>query len=181
MLCILNVSVHWQIKSLCALAETKWGGGRSCCADDRMEVLSASCHHPDPLTDRVYLPRALHHLQPNKPCPQMCSRTPKYICKTCSGAKAYSVLGTDLTLSGPAARQLLNQRVGSFKKCHVPQLRAIVRHRGAGREPVGSASPSAAWRKDRAEQQGLLHYCIRQRCVSCRRACRSLKKCDFGP
>lgn len=43
--------------------------------------LSAGSHHPDHLSDRVPHPRALHHLQPNKLCTQMCSRTSQYIHK----------------------------------------------------------------------------------------------------
>ena len=109
--------------------------------DDRKEMLSAGSHHTDPLTDGVHRPRALHHLQPHKTCTQTCSRTPKYIRKTCSGAKAHSVLGTDLVISGPAAQQLLGQRVGSFKRCHAPGLRAITRCGGAGGERVGVPAP----------------------------------------
>lgn len=114
-------------------AEGEGGGGRWCCADDREEMLLDGSHRPDPLADGVRHPRALHPLQPSGPCTQMCSRITKCIGKTPSGAKGHSARGADLTVSDPAVGHLLGQRVGSFKRCCAPWLRAIVKHRRGGR------------------------------------------------
>lgn len=64
-------------------------------------------------------PRARHPLQPNQPFTQTCTRAPKDTRKTCSGAKAHSVLAARHKPHGlkPKVRAAPQQRVRGFKRC----------------------------------------------------------------